>query len=204
MCTSGVSGIIGNAMRRAGVAGTPHNLWHWYGTNLVAAGDDLGTAQTLLSYTNLQTTSLYVAWPMRSGARRSHDSIRLEPNRVDPRLTYCSARHRSLGGGPIHWVPGTSSAYSVGLSSRPNQGRLHSASRITTITPPVKKANLVQSYAVVSSLSEKPGPVATIMAVKSGQERSGERSARRRLGEATIRLQKRHKRIRRDTYAADS
>jgi Phage integrase family len=43
-----VSDIIGNAMRRAGIPGTPHSLRHWYGTNLVAAGADLRTAQTLL------------------------------------------------------------------------------------------------------------------------------------------------------------
>jgi integrase/recombinase XerD len=55
-----VSDIIGNAMRRAGVAGTPHSLRHWYGTNLVASGADLRTAQTLLRHANLQTTAIYV------------------------------------------------------------------------------------------------------------------------------------------------
>lgn len=57
----GVSDIIGNAMRRAGVSGTPHSLRHWYGTNLVATGADLRTAQTLLRHANLQTTAVYVA-----------------------------------------------------------------------------------------------------------------------------------------------
>jgi site-specific recombinase XerD len=40
--------------------GTPHSLRHWYGTNLVATGADLRTAQTLLRHANLQTTAIYV------------------------------------------------------------------------------------------------------------------------------------------------
>ncbi len=55
-----VSDIIGNAMSRAGIPGTPHSLRHWYGTNLVASGADLRTAQTLLRHANLQTTAIYV------------------------------------------------------------------------------------------------------------------------------------------------
>ncbi len=55
-----VSDIIGDAMRRADVPGTPHSLRHWYGTNLVAAGADLRTAQTLLRHAHLQTTAIYV------------------------------------------------------------------------------------------------------------------------------------------------
>jgi integrase len=55
-----VSDIIGQAMKRAEVGGTPHSLRHWYGTSLVAAGADLRTAQTLLRHANLQTTAIYV------------------------------------------------------------------------------------------------------------------------------------------------
>jgi integrase/recombinase XerD len=55
-----VSDIIGNAMRRAGVPGTPHSLRHWFGTNLVAAGADLRCAQQLLRHANLQTTAIYI------------------------------------------------------------------------------------------------------------------------------------------------
>ncbi|WP_235852773.1 tyrosine-type recombinase/integrase [Mycobacterium interjectum] len=55
-----VSDIIGNAMRRAGVPGTPHGLRHSFGSNLVASGADLRTAQTLLRHANLQTTAIYV------------------------------------------------------------------------------------------------------------------------------------------------
>ena len=56
-----VSDIIGQAMRRAGIVGTPHALRHWYGSNLVATGADLRTAQTLLRHANLQTTAIYIA-----------------------------------------------------------------------------------------------------------------------------------------------
>jgi integrase/recombinase XerD len=55
-----VSDIIGHAMRRAGIVGTPHALRHWYGSNLVATGADLRTAQTLLRHANLQTTAIYI------------------------------------------------------------------------------------------------------------------------------------------------
>jgi integrase/recombinase XerD len=56
-----VSDIIGQAMLRAEIPGTPHGLRHWYGTNLVATGADLRTAQTLLRHANLQTTAIYIA-----------------------------------------------------------------------------------------------------------------------------------------------
>lgn len=55
-----VSDVIGQAMQRAGATGTPHSLRHWFGTNLVATGADLRTAQTLLRHSNLQTTAIYV------------------------------------------------------------------------------------------------------------------------------------------------
>jgi integrase/recombinase XerD len=48
-------------MLRAEIPGTPHGLRHWYGTNLVATGADLRTAQTLLRHANLQTTAIYIA-----------------------------------------------------------------------------------------------------------------------------------------------
>lgn len=71
-----VSSIIGNAMRRAGVPGTPHSLRHWYGTNLVATGTDLRTTQTLLRHTNLQTTAIYV---QVADQKRAEAIERLQP-----------------------------------------------------------------------------------------------------------------------------
>ncbi|NKS20856.1 tyrosine-type recombinase/integrase [Rhodococcus hoagii] len=56
-----VSQIVGNAMRRAGIPGTPHALRHWYGTTLVRSGADLRTAQTLLRHASLATTQIYTA-----------------------------------------------------------------------------------------------------------------------------------------------
>ena len=47
-------------MPRAGInGGTAHRMRHWYGTNLVASGADLGTAQTLLRHSNLASTAIY-------------------------------------------------------------------------------------------------------------------------------------------------
>ena len=71
-----VSDIIGNAMRRANVGGTPHSLRHWYGTNLVSTGADLRTAQTLLRHANLQTTAIYV---QVADAKRVEAVDRLDP-----------------------------------------------------------------------------------------------------------------------------
>lgn len=72
----GVSDIIGQAMKRADVPGTPHSLRHWYGTNLVASGADLRTAQTLLRHANLQTTAIYV---QVTDPQRSEAIDRLDP-----------------------------------------------------------------------------------------------------------------------------
>jgi integrase/recombinase XerD len=71
-----VSDIIGMAMRRAGIVGTPHALRHWYGSNLVATGTDLRTAQTLLRHANLQTTAIYIAV---ADEKRSEAVDRLDP-----------------------------------------------------------------------------------------------------------------------------
>jgi len=74
-----VSDIIGNAMRRADVRGTPHSLRHWYGSTLLDDGADLRTVQELLRHSSVATTQIYTRVP----DERRHDAIRrLDPFRV--------------------------------------------------------------------------------------------------------------------------
>lgn len=55
-----VSQAIARAMRRAGVAGTPHGLRHHFGTQaLRASGGDLRTTQRLLRHASPATTAVY-------------------------------------------------------------------------------------------------------------------------------------------------
>lgn len=75
----GVSDIIGGAMRRAGVQGTPHSLRHWYATTLLSEGADLRTVQELMRHSSLQTTQVYTQVP---DARRAEAVGRLDPFRV--------------------------------------------------------------------------------------------------------------------------
>lgn len=56
-----VSGTIKEAMVRAGVAGSAHQLRHWFGTALVRAGVDLRTVQVLMRHQNLTSTAIYTA-----------------------------------------------------------------------------------------------------------------------------------------------
>ncbi|MEN4399369.1 tyrosine-type recombinase/integrase [Mycolicibacterium senegalense] len=68
---------ISHACERADIpGGTCHRLRHWYGTNLVASGADLRTAQTLLRHENLASTAIYT---------EVNDETRVEAiGRLDP------------------------------------------------------------------------------------------------------------------------
>lgn len=74
-----VSDIIGQAMRRAGIKGTPHSLRHWYATTLLADGADLRTVQELMRHSSVQTTQVYTQVP---DARRNDAVGRLDPYRA--------------------------------------------------------------------------------------------------------------------------
>lgn len=74
-----VSQIVGDAMRRAGVTGTPHSLRHWFGTTLLDDGADLRTVQELMRHTSLATTQIYTKVP---DARRRAALTGLDPFRA--------------------------------------------------------------------------------------------------------------------------
>lgn len=74
-----VSDIIGQAMKRAGVRGTPHSLRHWYATTLLGDGADLRTVQELMRHSSIQTTQVYTQVP---DARRNDAIDRLDPFRA--------------------------------------------------------------------------------------------------------------------------
>ena len=74
-----VSTVIGNAMSRAGIVGTPHALRHWYATSLLARGADLRTVQELMRHSSVQTTQAYTRVP---DERRTDAVGRLDPYRA--------------------------------------------------------------------------------------------------------------------------
>lgn len=54
-----VYGAIAYALRRAGIAGTPHMLRHWYGTALLDSGVDIRIVQEMMRHKSIATTQLY-------------------------------------------------------------------------------------------------------------------------------------------------
>ena len=71
-----VSRTISDQMRRAGVAGTPHQLRHYFATRLLEAGADIYTVRDLLRHQNVATTAIYAELP---------DAVRRDAiDRLDP------------------------------------------------------------------------------------------------------------------------
>lgn len=58
---STVSNTISDAMSRARVPGTCHDLRRWYATTMVEAGNSLTTVQRLLGHSSVATTQRYIA-----------------------------------------------------------------------------------------------------------------------------------------------
>lgn len=58
-----VSRTISNEMRRCGVAGTPHQLRHYFATQLLEGGADIYTVRDLLRHENVATTAIYAELP---------------------------------------------------------------------------------------------------------------------------------------------
>lgn len=71
-----VGGTIKEAMTRASVVGSAHQLRHWFGTALVEAGVDLRTVQELMRHRQLTSTQIYT----KVADERRADGI----NRLNP------------------------------------------------------------------------------------------------------------------------
>lgn len=59
MLAKSVSDVVGRAMRRAGVRGTPHSLRHWYATALHDDGNDIRVVQELMRHKSISSTQIY-------------------------------------------------------------------------------------------------------------------------------------------------
>lgn len=70
-----VSTVISNAMQRAGVPATGHQLRHWFGTSLLTSGADLRTVQELMRHESITSTQIYT---LVSNERRVEALARLE------------------------------------------------------------------------------------------------------------------------------
>lgn len=58
-----VSRTLSDTMRRAGVAGTPHCLRHYFATRLLTDGADIYTVRDLMRHKNVATTAIYAELP---------------------------------------------------------------------------------------------------------------------------------------------
>jgi site-specific recombinase XerD len=78
-----IGGTIKEAMVRAGVAGSAHQLRHWFLSELVETGSDLRTVQELARHASLSSTQIYT---LVTDRRRAEGVDRLNPWRaVAPR-----------------------------------------------------------------------------------------------------------------------
>src|SRR5262245_61821079 len=59
MRADSVSSTIARAMTRAGVAGTPHSLRHWYGSRMLQNGADARTVQECMRHESIMSTMIY-------------------------------------------------------------------------------------------------------------------------------------------------
>lgn len=71
-----VGGTIKEAMIRAGVTGSAHQLRHWFGSALLERGVDLRTVQELMRHRQLNSTQIYTHV---SDHRRAQGIERLDP-----------------------------------------------------------------------------------------------------------------------------
>ena len=69
IASKAVTVAMSRAMARAGFTGHGHQLRHWYGSSLGAAGVDLRTVQERMRHENLATTQIYTL--VTDEARRS-------------------------------------------------------------------------------------------------------------------------------------
>lgn len=90
-----VGGSIKDAMVRAGVLGSAHQLRHWFASELLANGVDLRTVQELMRHASVASTQIYT---QVTDERRSAGIDSLDPSRrrITPQPTTQPIDMRSL------------------------------------------------------------------------------------------------------------
>ena len=62
---SAVYAALSSALERAGIAGTPHQLRHWYGSTLLDLGVDIRIVQEMLRHKSITSTQIYTLVHLR-------------------------------------------------------------------------------------------------------------------------------------------